>query len=159
MNHCILMAEITQEPQLRYTSDSQTPIVEMWVQFEGLREDDPPATLRVIGWGNLAQEIQETYHQGDRVIIEGRLHMNTIDRSEGFKEKHAELTVQRIHKIGSEAAISTASATTLDTAPDQQPPAPSTMPKAPPKSASESTKSPTYTVPPGEPVDYDEIPF
>lgn len=99
MNSCILMAEIVQEPQLRYTPDN-TALAEMIVQFPGIRAEDPPATLKVVGWGNLAQEIQQQYHQGDRVIIEGRLSMNTVDRPEGFKEKRAELTVQRIHSLG-----------------------------------------------------------
>jgi len=35
MNSCILMAEIVQEPQLRYTPD-QTGLAEMLVQFSGL---------------------------------------------------------------------------------------------------------------------------
>ena len=103
MNICILMAEIIKDPQLRYTSDNQTPISEMLVQFPGIRAEDPLATLKVVGWGNLAQEIQEQYHQGDRIIIEGRLNMNTIERPEGFKEKRAELTASRIHKIGADA--------------------------------------------------------
>ena len=98
------MAEIIQDPQLRYTPDNQIPIAEMLVQFPGSRPEDPPATLKVVGWGNLAQEIQERYHQGDRVVIEGRLNMNTIDRPEGFKEKRAELTAQRIHSLGANAA-------------------------------------------------------
>ncbi len=105
MNSCILMAEIVQEPELRYTSDTQTAIAEMLVQFPGLRAEEPPATLKVVGWGNLAQEIQQQYHQGDRVIIEGRLSMNTVERSEGFKEKRAELTVQRIHPLGDGVSI------------------------------------------------------
>ena len=75
------MAEIIQDPQLRYTPDNQVPIAEMLVQFPGSRAEDPPATLKVVGWGNLAQEIQERYHQGDQVVIEGRLNMNTIDRA------------------------------------------------------------------------------
>lgn len=104
MNSCILMAEIVQEPQLRYTPD-QTALAEMLVQFPGLRAEDPPATLKVVGWGNLAQEIQQQYRQGDRVIIEGRLSMNTVERSEGFKEKRAELTVQRIHSLGDGVSI------------------------------------------------------
>ncbi len=99
MNSFILMAEIVQQPELRYTSDTQTPISEMIVQFPGLRPEDPPATLKVVGWGNLAQDIQGQYHVGDRVILEGRLGMNTIDRPEGFKEKRAELTVQRIYSV------------------------------------------------------------
>lgn len=114
MNSCILMAEIVQEPQLRYTPDN-TALAEMIVQFAGIRAEDPPATLKVVGWGNLAQEIQQQYHQGDRVIIEGRLSMNTVDRPEGFKEKRAELTVQRIHSLNDGTSISssaTGSATT-----------------------------------------------
>ncbi|MGI8500296.1 MAG: single-stranded DNA-binding protein [Hassallia sp.] len=105
MNSCILMAEIVENPQLRYTSDN-LEITEMLVRFPGMRPDDPPATLKVVGWGNMAKEIQQNYHEGDRVLIEGRLGMNTIERREGFKEKRAELTVQRIHALGAGFDIS-----------------------------------------------------
>jgi single-strand DNA-binding protein len=98
MNSCILMAEITNPPQLRHTPDG-LELAEMMVQFAGSRPDDAPGMLRVIGWGNMAKEIHANYHQGDRVLIEGRLGMNTIQR-EGFKEKRAELTVQKIHSLG-----------------------------------------------------------
>lgn len=106
MNSCILMAEIVQAPQLRYTSDNMA-LAEMLIQFPGLRAEDAPATLKAVGWGNLAQEIEQNYQQGDRVIIEGRLSMNTFERSEGFKEKRAELTVQRIHAVDKTVAAAT----------------------------------------------------
>ncbi|NET56195.1 MAG: single-stranded DNA-binding protein [Symploca sp. SIO2E6] len=100
MNSCILMAEIIQDPELRYTAENQTPLAQMLVQFPGLRPEEVPATLKVIGWGNFAHEIKENYSTGDRIVIEGRLGMNTIERQEGFKEKRAELTAYRIHKLG-----------------------------------------------------------
>lgn len=101
MNSCILMAEVVQEPQLRYTQgDNQVAVSEMLVQFSGPRVEDPPYTLKVVGWGNLAQEINERCRQGAQVVIEGRLSMNTLDRPEGFKEKRAELTAQKIHYLG-----------------------------------------------------------
>ncbi|MBE9094731.1 single-stranded DNA-binding protein [Tychonema sp. LEGE 07203] len=103
MNSCILMAEIIQQPQLRYTPDNQLQIAEMLVQFPGPKPEDPPEHLKVIGWGNFAQEIHQKYREGDRVIIEGRLGMNTIER-DGIKEKRAELTAQRIYSVGAEAA-------------------------------------------------------
>jgi single-stranded DNA-binding protein len=106
MNSCILLAEIIQEPQLRFTADN-LEVTEMLVQFSSPREAEPPGTLKVVGWGNLAKEIQQNYHQGDRVLLEGRLSMNTIERPEGFKEKRAELTVQKIHSLGT--AINTSS--------------------------------------------------
>lgn len=102
MNSCILMAQIIQDPQLRYTADNQTPIAQMLVEFPSQRAEEPPSRLRVIGWGNFANEIKENYSAGDRVVIVGSLNMNTIDREEGFKEKRAELTASRIYKLGAD---------------------------------------------------------
>ncbi|WP_392533283.1 single-stranded DNA-binding protein [Nostoc sp. C117] len=100
MNSCVLMAEIINEPQLRYTADN-LGVTEMLVQFPNSQKpEDVPATLKVVGWGNLATEIQQNYHQGDRVILVGRLGMITVERQEGFKEKRAELTVQQIQSVG-----------------------------------------------------------
>jgi single-stranded DNA-binding protein len=153
MNHCVLMAEIVQAPQLRYTSDTQTPIAEMVVQFDPIRETDPVESIKVIGWGNLAQEIQEGCKEGDRILIEGRLGMNTFDRPEGFKEKRAELTAQRIHIMGEGAGVSLSGLSTTST---------STTPSSSPSPASStpapSTSKPTASEPPAE-TNYDEIPF
>jgi single-strand DNA-binding protein len=165
MNSCILMAEIVQEPQLRYTSDNQTPITEMIVQFPGLRDDDPLATMKVVGWGNLAQEIQERFHEGDRVIIEGRLSMNTLDRPEGFKEKRAELTAQKIHSVSGDVVTSTpaspatssSTAAPAPAAPRSQPPA-KTANRADRSTPSETSKATSYSAP-AETADYDDIPF
>ncbi|MFM5887639.1 MAG: single-stranded DNA-binding protein, partial [Dolichospermum sp.] len=76
MNSCILMAEIYDNPQLRHTPDG-LEVTEMIVHVPGTKPDDPTHPLKVVGWGNLAKEIHQSYHQGDRVIIEGRLGMNT----------------------------------------------------------------------------------
>jgi single-strand DNA-binding protein len=104
MNSCVLMARIVQPPQIRYTPD-QVAIAEMMVEFEGIGTDAPPSTLKVVGWRNLAAEIEQNYHLGDRVVIEGRLRMNVLEREERgtkFKEKRAELTASRIHKLDSD---------------------------------------------------------
>ncbi|WP_026082678.1 single-stranded DNA-binding protein [Mastigocladopsis repens] len=145
MNSCILMAEIIQEPQLRFTADN-LEVTEMLVQFQSLREGEPPATLKVVGWGNLAKEIQQNYHQGDRVLLEGRLGMNTIERPEGFKEKRAELTVQKIHSLvtaintsSSPSVVQTQSAT--DTSLRREPSSTVSSPMASPSKAASSYES------------------
>jgi single-stranded DNA-binding protein len=163
------MAEIVQAPELRYTSDTQTPIAEMFVEFPGLRAEDPPSRLKVVGWGNLAQEIQERYHQGDRVVIEGSLRMNTVDRPEGFKEKRAELTAQRIHILGGDTALeaSTIVASPASSTSQATKPSAAAIPAAKP-APSASTSTPTAKAKAGkfqtapeaaaEP-DFDDIPF
>ncbi|WP_036479384.1 single-stranded DNA-binding protein [Myxosarcina sp. GI1] len=105
MNSCILMAEIIEDPQLRSTPDG-SKVANVMVEFEGLRDEDPKARVRVVGWGNLAEEIENSYHRGDRIIIEGRLAMNLVEMPEGYKEKRAELVASRIYTVGTAAASS-----------------------------------------------------
>ncbi len=97
MNHCLLEVKVQKPPTVRYTQDNKTPIAEMEVLFEGLRTDDPPGNLKVVGWGNLAQEMQSRVQADQKIVIEGRLRMNTIPRQDGTKEKRAELTLSRLH--------------------------------------------------------------
>lgn len=172
MNSCVLMAEIIKAPELRYTQDGNTAISEMVVQFPPLRAEDPIPTLRVTGYGNLAQQIQEQFHQGDQVIIEGRLHMRTVDRPEGFKEKMAELRASRVHTL--DLSIS-AGASPEPSLPSPQPtpmpapsiPQPSVASPVPPMSQPQAPISPppqpvrpaAPSSEPAEPPNYDDIPF
>jgi single-strand DNA-binding protein len=100
VNHCLLEVDVLEAPQVRYTQDNQTPVAEMLVQVEGLRPDDPPGQLKVVGWGNLAQDLQNRVQPGQRLVLEGRLRMNTVTRNDGVKEKRAEFTLARLHPLG-----------------------------------------------------------
>ena len=99
MNHCLIQSVIKINPQMRYTKDNQTPIAEMMVGIKGLRNDDPVNDLKVLGWGTIAQEMVDQLKEGDSVVLEGRLKMNSATRKDGTKEKQAELTASRIHPI------------------------------------------------------------
>ncbi len=100
MNHCLLEVEVLEAPQVRYTQDNQTPVAEMAVRFDGLRPEDPPGQIKVVGWGNLAQDLQNRARAGQRLVVEGRLRINTVSRPDGVKEKRAELTLARLHPLG-----------------------------------------------------------
>ena len=104
VNHCLLEVEVLEAPQVRYTQDNQTPVAEMAVQFDGLRPDDPAGQLKVVGWGSLAQDLQNRVQVGQRLMVEGRLRMNTVSRQDGVKEKRAEFTLSRLHPLGGGAA-------------------------------------------------------
>jgi len=104
VNHCLLEAEVLEAPQIRYTPDNQTPVAEMTVRFDGLRPDDPPGQIRVVGWGSLAQDLQNRVQVGQRLVLEGRLRMNTVSRPDGVKEKRAEFTLSRLHPSGAAPA-------------------------------------------------------
>ncbi|WP_186571584.1 single-stranded DNA-binding protein [Synechococcus sp. PROS-U-1] len=154
MNHCVLEVEVIDAPTVRYTQDNQTPIAEMAVRFDALREGDPPGELKVVGWGNLAQELQNRVQTGQRLLIEGRLRMNTMPRGDGMKEKRAEFTLARLHPIG---AASTGSS------PAGRPPAPAPAagrqaPAAAPTPVAKEPEPASWNAAPLVP-DTDDIPF
>jgi single-stranded DNA-binding protein len=162
VNHCLLEVEVLEAPQVRYTQDNQTPVAEMAVRFDGLRPDDPPGQLRVVGWGNLAQELQNRVQVGQRLLLEGRLRMSTLTRQDGLREKRAEFTLARLHPLagggpaGAEAPPSSAAA------PGR--PAPDSTATRPPRPAATRESAPpvwnTSPLVPEEPLDgEDEIPF
>lgn len=161
MNTFILMAEIVQAPQLRYTSDSQTPVAEFIVQFPGLKDGDNPSQIKVIGWGNLAQEIQTTYQLGDRVLMEGRLNMNVVDRPEGFREKQAEMTVQRIHSLNALGSMAMPQGAPVNTITAVSPATVNPSMSAAPVSGTGTSvgNSPTVAPPSSSEPSYDDIPF
>ncbi|MBA4455402.1 single-stranded DNA-binding protein [Cylindrospermopsis raciborskii CS-506_B] len=165
MNNCILMVEIYDEPQLRHTTEG-LEVTEMIVHVPGLRTDDPTHPLKVVGWGNLAKDIHQNYHAGDRVILEGRLGMNTFDRPEGFKEKRAELTVQKIHPVTKNTGTSQSAAQPSHETPNYQASRPTATPTetAPSVTTLDPSPQPVAQVVSPQPViqptpNPDEIPF
>jgi single-strand DNA-binding protein len=172
VNHCLLEVEVLEAPQVRYTQDNQTPVAEMAVQIEGLRPDDPPGQLKVVGWGNLAQDLQNRVQVGQRFVLEGRLRMNTITRQDGVKEKRAEFTLARLHPLGAGTGVALAPAPGRSPAPLPTPrpgtaaaattPAPRRAP-APSRTAGAAPAEPAAPVWDTSPLvplgDDDEIPF
>ena len=155
MNHCLLEVDVLEAPQVRYTQDNQTPVAEMTVRLDGLRPDDPPGQLKVVGWGNLAQDLQNRVQVGQRLMIEGRLRMNTVTRQDGVKEKRAEFTLSRLHPLGASAPAASAPTAAAPMATGSQ----SRPAKAP---AAVATAEPAWNASPlvpDLPEGDDEIPF
>lgn len=156
MNSCIVMADIVKAPELRYTQDGQMAIAEMTVQIAPLRANDPASNLKAVAWGNLGQQVQEQFREGDKVILEGRLAMNTLDRPEGYKEKVAELTVSRVHPVGGTGmTLSGGPANAMGAAPA----APMNAPQAPAPQAPPQPSTPAPMNPPSVEPNFDDIPF
>ena len=150
MNSCILMAQIVSDPELRSTQDN-TSVSTMMVEFESTREGEAPEKVQVEGWGNLAEEIKNSYSAGDRIIIEGRLSMNLFEMPEGYKEKRAKLVASRIYPVGTANSSGGRSDNVVDFAPSPQPESIPNYDNTP------TTPEPTPASSGNE--DWDEIPF
>ena len=97
---------VKKAPTVRFTQDNKTPLAEIEAEFDSLRADAPPSTIKVVGWGKLAEELQNNVHANSKYVIEGRLRMNSVPRQDGTKEKRAEFTLSRIHPLSSNTSIS-----------------------------------------------------
>jgi single-stranded DNA-binding protein len=159
VNHCLLEAEVLEAPQIRYTQDSQTPIAEMTVQIEGLRPDDPPSALKVVGWGNLAQDLQNRVRAGQKLVLEGRLRMNTIARQDGVKEKRAELTLARLHPLDSTPSPQADAAFPATTTAPVRPPASTGSTGAPTAAATGRRAAPASRMDPPQPPVWNSAPL
>ena len=162
VNHCLLEVEVLEAPQVRYTQDNQTPVAEMAVQLDGLRPDDPPGQLKVVGWGSLAQDLQNRVQVGQRLMVEGRLRMNTVTRQDGVKEKRAEFTLSRLHSIGATSSGSAPSAAPMPVRQPAPAPARSAAPRAAAPVAAAAPEPPAWNASPlvpDLPEGEDEIPF
>ncbi len=171
VNHCLLEVEVVEAPQVRYTQDNQTPVAELVARFEGLRAEDPPGQIKVVGWGTLATDLQNRVQVGQRLVLEGRLRMNTVTRQDGVKEKRAELTLARLHPLaaaagGAGAAAPPPPATPQASAPPaaRRAPAKAAGPAEPSRQApAKSAPPPVWNTSPLVPDDSgegdDEIPF
>ncbi len=100
MNSCVLMAKIVSQPQLRFIQENDLAVANMIVEFATNAPNSPPYTMKTVAWGNLAKDIQQQYHEGDQVILSGRLKMDLQER-QGYKEKVAELTISHIYPLAS----------------------------------------------------------
>ena len=111
MNHCMLEVFVKKAPTVRFTQDNKTPLAEIEAEFESLRPDSPPSTIKVVGWGKLAEELQNKVQVNSKLVIEGRLRMNSVPRQDGTKEKKAEFTLSRIHPFSTNTKVISNSST------------------------------------------------
>ena len=102
---------VKKAPTVRFTQDNKTPLAEIEAEFESLRPDSPPSTIKVVGWGKLAEELQNKVQVNSKLVIEGRLRMNSVPRQDGTKEKKAEFTLSRIHPFSTNTKVISNSST------------------------------------------------
>lgn len=157
MNQCLLEVEVLEAPKIRYTQDNQTPIAEMSVRLEGLRPEDPAGELKVVGFGSLAQDLQNRVVVGQRLVVEGRLRMNTVARPDGVKEKKVEFTLSRLHPLGATSVSSAASPSAAAAIPAA--PIPVSAPAKVTSPAARPSDAPSWNTGPLVDLPEDEIPF
>ncbi len=156
MNVIALLGNLQSEPELRFTQDGLARL-SMMLSFAAERPDEADYQIRVVAFGNLAEETHKNFHHGDSVAVEGRLQAETRTRPDGMKEKVTEVIARKIHSTGAGASFPSQAAVS------EKPPTAAPVASRPPAAAS-SRPAATSSRPPAaaRPLvdsDMDDIPF
>lgn len=91
---------LTADPELRYTRSGQAVVnftvaatTRVFDRDADCWKDADTTFLRATAWRGIAQNIAESVHKGDRVVVIGRLTQNSYETKEGEKRTSYDLAV------------------------------------------------------------------
>ena len=95
MNKTILMGNLGQDPELRYTG-SGTPVLNLRIATsERVKRDgqwtDHAEWHSVVVWSKRAESLSKILRKGSRVLIEGKLRTTSYDGRDGAKRYKTEI--------------------------------------------------------------------
>jgi single-strand DNA-binding protein len=101
MNKVILMGRLTKDPELRFTSGSNTAVCNFTIavnrQFQKQGEERKADFLPVVAWSKNAEFCGKYFTKGQQVAIVGRLETRTWDDNEGKKHYITEVIAEEAH--------------------------------------------------------------
>ena len=98
-----ITGNLTADPELRFTPSgaamtrftvASTP--RLFDQQAGQWRDGDPLFMSCTAWRDMAENIAESLHKGDRVVVTGRLRLSKWETPEGEKRQQHQLDVEEI---------------------------------------------------------------
>jgi single-strand DNA-binding protein len=98
MNKVILMGRLTKEPELRYTSGSNTAVCSFTLavnkRFQKQGEERKADFINCQAWEKTAEFIAKYFQKGSQIAVVGRIQTRTWDDTEGKKHYVTEVVVE-----------------------------------------------------------------
>jgi single-strand DNA-binding protein len=103
LNEVRILGNITQDPELRYTSNgNQVCSVSVATNRRYKQQDewkDATEFHNIVIWGNLAQQVAQRSKKGTRVMISGRLQTRSWEGQDGQKKYKTEIVADDVFLI------------------------------------------------------------
>ena len=111
MNLVILMGRTTKEIDLRYTAQSNIPVARFTLavdrSYTKQGEEKKTDFISCVAFGRLAENLEKYIRKGRRIVIEGRIQVDSYDRDDRSKVYSTSVIVERFHfadsKLGEQA--------------------------------------------------------
>jgi single-strand DNA-binding protein len=101
MNQVVLVGNLTDDPQLRYTKSGRavanfTVAVSHREHHNGRSQDVTDGFFAVTCWRDLAEHAAESFKKGSRVLVGGRLIQRSWETEDGSKRTSVEITANHV---------------------------------------------------------------
>ena len=97
---------VVKAPEKRFTQNNLA-ITNLTINLNQNEE----TLVRVVSMGNLAETVENTVKAGDRVIVDGRLQVETYKTQDGKDKRIIQINASTIEKIGATTTVGTSSPT------------------------------------------------
>ena len=97
-----IVGNLTKDPELRFTPTGQATasfgvaVNRRWQNRQTNEWEEATSFLDVIASGSLAENLADSVHRGDRVVVEGRLDQRSWENNQGEKRSKIEITANEI---------------------------------------------------------------
>ena len=101
-NTITIVGNMTDDPELRFTPSGRpvanftVAVNRRWKNQEGSWEDKLDGFFRCSAWADMAENIAESLHKGDRVVVTGRLQQRSWETEDGGKRSTIEVQVDEV---------------------------------------------------------------
>lgn len=101
MNLVILMGRTTKDIDLRYTAQSNIPVARFTLAvdrpYTKQGEEKKTDFISCVAFGRLAENLEKYIRKGRRIVIEGRIQVDSYDRDDRSKGYSTSVVVERFH--------------------------------------------------------------
>lgn len=104
MNKVILLGNLTQDPEVRYTQSGIAVASFRIAVNTGYGDNKRTDFIPIVAWRKLAEVCGNNLTKGSRVLVDGSLNVRSYDTQEGQKRYVTEVIAQTIEFVGSKPA-------------------------------------------------------
>ena len=105
----VLSGTVYRNPEKRFTGNN-IPVTSFTLNID----EKEQSLIRVIARGNNAETLEQAVSKGDKVVIEGRLQVSTIQGDDGNEKKVMEIDMSSFEVLSSSQSPSTSSTKSAD---------------------------------------------
>jgi single-strand DNA-binding protein len=101
-NTVTVVGNITRDPELRFTNTGRgmatfgLAVNRRWQNRQSGEWEEQVSFFNIVAWGDMGENIAQSIHKGDRVIVNGRLEQRSYEAQAGEKRSVVEIIADEV---------------------------------------------------------------